>query len=207
MNQNIPISLPKSKVFKFIGDRQNASFRCEIYLKPQSIYSKVNGAGAVMFDGYSKHKFHDEPKDKEQCLSNFVQRIVANGYLEKSYYISFLMNKNMGKNHDELLIEFNPLQSEKFIVVHGAAQTYFILNEYLKNLNELRLGSTEFKELKPNFAANNRASELELFRIYQNRFKTKTELIEHCENLVKQQFPKGRIEGFYYAYLSAFPFF
>ena len=206
MNKNVNSNQRRPRAFKFIGDRQNATYRCEIYLRPEHCYSNVNGDGAVMFDGYSKHKFHDEPKDKERCLSNFVQRIVANGYLEKSYYISFCTNKNIGKSQDELLIEFNPLQSEKFIVTHGAVQTYFILADYLKNLKEIKLSTPEFKELKPNYPANNRASELELFRMYKNRFATKEDLVEHCKNLKVKKFPQGRIEGFYYAYLAAFPF-
>ena len=135
-----------------------------------------------------------------------MQRIVANGYLEKSYYISFCTNRNIGKSQDELLIEFNPLQSEKFIVTHGAVQTYFVLGDYLKNLKEIKMNTPEFKELKPSYPANNRASELELFRMYKNRFATKEDLIEHCKNLKVRRFPQGRIEGFYYAYLEAFPF-
>jgi hypothetical protein len=206
MTKNTNSNQPRPRAFKFIGDRQNATYRCEIYLRPEHCYSNVNGDGAVMFDGYSKHRFHDEPNDKERCLSNFVQRIVANGYLEKSYYISFCTNRNIGKSQDELLIEFNPLQSEKFIVTHGAVQTYFILGDYLKNLKEIKINTPEFKELKPSYPANNRASELELFRMYKNRFATKEDLVEHCKNLKGRRFPQGRIEGFYYAYLAAFPF-
>lgn len=194
------------KRFKFIGDREKASYRCEIFLRPEHCYSKKDGIGAMMFDGYSKHKYHDEPKDKEKCLTNFVQRIVANGYLEKAYYIAFFTNKNVGKSEDELLLEFNPLQSEKFIVTHGAVQTHFVLGNYLNNLKEIKLNTPEFKELKPNYPANNRASELELFRMYKNRFASKEALVEHCKNLKERKFPQGRIEGFYYAYLSAFPF-
>lgn len=206
MPTKTPINQKERKRFKFIGDRERATYRCEIFLRPEHCYSKKDGTGAMMFDGYSKHKYHDEPKDKEKCLTNFVQRIVANGYLEKAYYIAFYTNKNVGKNQDELLLEFNPLQWKKLIVSQKIIQTYFVLNEYLIKLSELKISSSASKELKPEYAENSKASEIDLFKMYKNRFSSKEALIKHCRMLKERKFPQGRVEGFYFAYLNAYPF-
>ncbi|GGD48346.1 hypothetical protein GCM10011514_10480 [Emticicia aquatilis] len=203
---NTPISQKEKKRFKFVGDRERATYRCEIFLRPEHCYSHKDGTGAVMFDGYSKHKFHDEPKDKEKCLTNFVQRIVANGYLEKAYYIAFYTNKNVGKDQDELLLEFNPLQWKKLIVSQRIIQTYFVLNDYLIKLNEIKISTPASKELKPEYAETSKASEIELFKMYKHRFVTKEALIQHCRMLKERKFPQGRVEGFYFAYLNAYPF-
>ncbi len=68
------------------------------------------------------------------------------------------------------------------------------------------MSAPEFKELKPSYPSNNRTSEIELFKMYKNRFATKEDLVEHCKNLKGRKFPQGRIEGFYFAYLNAYPF-
>ena len=175
------------KNFKFIGDRIHATFRCEIFFKPP--FNQV-----VMLDGYSKHKFHHEPLDKDKCLIGFVERIIANGYLEKTYYLAFYTNKNMGKDLDDLLLEINPNSIE----TKPKIQAIFPLIDYLKRIQEARDSGSPLRYVKPIL----RTVPHIYFEIKKGRFKSKQELADYCSALLAKGVPRGRVEGFYFAYLE-----
>lgn len=172
--------------FKFVGDRENATYRAELYLE--------NGK---TLDGYSKHKNHDEPLDKEKCLVGYISRIIANGYLTKCQYIVFYSNKNHGKENDEILVE---------LICHGyklygAAETMFDLKNYLVEVyRKIHKGET-FTEVKPISA---KSFSPDLFKI-NNQFKSKSELDNYCEGLKAKGVSYGRVQGFYYKYLQIHP--
>ncbi len=172
--------------FKFVGDRENATYRAELYLE--------NGK---TLDGYSKHKNHDEPLDKEKCLVGYISRIIANGYLTKCQYIVFYSNKNKGKENDEMLVE---------LICHGyklygIAETMFDLKNYLVEVyRKVHKGET-FTEVKPVSA---KSFSPDLFKI-KNQFRTQLELDSYCEGLKTKGVPYGRVQGFYYAYLKVHP--
>lgn len=172
--------------FKFVGDRENATYRAELYLE--------NGK---ILDGYSKHKNHDEPLDKEKCLVGYVSRIIANGYLTKCQYIAFFTNKNRGKENDETLVELH-CHGYK---LHGLAETMFDLKNYLQQVYlKVHKGET-FTEVKPISA---KSFSPDLFKI-KGQFKSQTELDSYCEGLKTKGVPYGRVQGFYYAYLKVHP--
>lgn len=172
--------------FKFVGDRENATYRAELYLD--------NGK---ILDGYSKHKNHDEPLDKEKCLVGYISRIIANGYLTKCQYIVFYTNRNHGKENDEMLVE---------LIIHGyklygVAETMFDLKNYLVEVyRKVHKGET-YTEVKPVSA---KSFSPDLFKI-KGQFKSQAELDNYCEGLKTKGVPYGRVQGFYYAYLKVHP--
>lgn len=177
--------MEKSK-FKFIGDRENATYRAELYLE--------NGK---VLDGYSKHKNHDEPHNKEKCLVGYVGRIIANGYLSKCQYIAFYTNGKLGKDKDETLVELHC----KGYKLSGSAETMFDLKSYLQDVYLKIHTGKNYQEVKPTSA---KSFSPDLFKI-NGQFTTQTELDNYCEALKTKGVPFGRVQGFYYAYLKVYP--
>lgn len=177
----------QQRKFKFSGDRENATYRAEIYLD--------NGK---VLDGYSKHINHDEPLDKEKCLVGYVGRIIANGYLSKSQYIVFFTNGKLGKNQDETLIELHC----KSYQVSGKAETMFDLKNYLHDVYKKMHKGEDFTAVKPMTA---KSFSPQLFQI-KGQFKTQSELETYCDGLKTKGVPYGRVQGFYYSYLKIHPF-
>lgn len=174
------------KKFKFVGDRLNASFRSEIYLNDGKI-----------LDGYSKHINHDEPKDREKCLVGFVSRLITNGYIQKSQYIVFYTNLNIGKDRDSILVELTP----KSVTLSNEAELMLDLSNFLNNVYLRILDGQSFDEVRP---TNRKSFSPDLFKI-AGQFSTKQDLIDYCKKLTIQGVPNGRRDGFYYAYLRAYP--
>lgn len=176
----------QDRKFKFVGDRENATYRAELYLE--------NGK---VLDGYSKHLNHDEPKDPEKCFVGYVGRIIANGYIAKCQYIAFYTNKKLGKERDETLLE---LFCNGF-KLHGIAETMFDLKNYLNQVYANIEDGKPFNEIKP---INRKSFSPDLFKI-SGQFNSQTELDNYCKGLQTKGVPYGRIQGFYYAYLKAYP--
>lgn len=177
----------QERKFKFVGDRQNATYRAELYLE--------NGK---VLDGYSKHTNHDEPIDKEKCLVGYVGRIIANGYLSKCQYIAFYTNHKLGKHQDETLIELHCSGYK----LGGIAETMFDLKNYLQQVYKNIHAGKQFTDVKPLTA---KSFSPDLFKI-SGQFATQADLDKYCESLKTKGVPYGRVQGFYYAYLKAYPF-
>lgn len=174
--------------FKFVGDRENATYRHEIFL---------NDGKVDVLDGYSKHKNHDEPLDKEKCLVGYISRIINNGYLSKSQYMVFYKHRKTGKENDDILVE---LHGQGF-KLHGIAETMFDLKNYLNEVYTKIHKGQEFTEVKPISA---KSFSPDLFKI-KGQFKSQAELDNYCEGLKTKGVPYGRVQGFYYAYLKVHP--
>lgn len=177
--------------FKFIGDRQNATFRWEIHC--------LNDQGSpVTLSGYSKSMKFNEPQNKQVCLFNCVERIlVRNGYLERAYNIEFFKNEHKGVN-DMLLIS----ATQKFIALYHDARHYFELVGLVEKLNEGIKSGTKIKNIE--YPKVHTKIPESVFDFKKGRFKNEEELFLFCEDLKKKygHEKNGRITGFKNKYME-----
>lgn len=169
--------------WKFIGDRENASFRHTIVLKPEFRVGKVQE-----LDGYSKHKHHNELSDKTKCFSEYVSRISC-GYLSKSTVIEFFANDRQGREKDELLC-------------YVTAGKYWIHPRYsnVQSLIDL-LNKAVSTGLQPEDKPSKiiRKTDYDKLFVYDiNKFKKEKDLSDYCAKLLNQGVPRGRVEGYYF---------
>lgn len=176
----------QEKKFKFVGDRENATYRAELYLE--------NGK---TLDGYSKHTNHDEPIDKEKCLVGYVGRILSNGYLSRCQYIAFYTNKKLGKQFDDTLLELTVAN----FTLSGSAEMMFDLRNFLNQFYSKFTKGHDTTALKP---VSSKSFSPQLFEI-KGQFRAKSELDKYCEVLKNKGVPYGRVQGYYYAYLKIHP--
>lgn len=178
-----------SSTNKFIGDRLFSTFCHEM------VYMDGNSA-----KGYSKHKYHDEAKDKEYLLTNYISRIIAsNNYIDKCQYIAFRLNPPMNNGKDHLILELNP-HSYTFHIENPSKLVE--LKRIVEQIYSLRNQGKSIESVKPNFK---KSFSPELFSLAKGRFKDKVELKNYCESLLKQGCASGRVDGFYWSYVRQNP--
>lgn len=175
------------KKFSFVGDRENATYRHVIHLKPQfAINKKVGDEG---LQGYSKHKGHAEIIDKTKCFAEYVSRLICR-YLHKSTVIEFYTNNRQGFDNDELLC----------YVTNG---NYFISPRFnnvkplIDLLERAKRGEIVYEE-KPAKIIKTK-TDINKFFVYQkNFFRDLAHLNDYCAGLKRDGLPAGRVDGYYY---------
>ena len=177
------------------GDRQYATYRHEILLANQKVGT---------FTGYSKFKGNDEANDKAKLLLDYISRIVRNGYLLKSYEISFYTNKNFGNDYDDLLVQLYPHTFE----VHGAAKLNIGLTHFLKTLYETikaHGAAAATEQSKSMVTYTKKPSIDQLFRFDKDRFPNHEALAAFCKQCIAEGQNRNRVEGYYYKCMEIFP--
>lgn len=169
--------------WKFIGDRENASFRHTIVLKPEARIGKVKE-----LEGYSKHKHHEELADKVKCFAEYLSRISC-AYLSKSVVIEFHSNNRQGKDNDDLLC-------------YVTAGKYWIHPRFINVTSIIDLLNKAVTiglqpEDKPKKVLK-RTDYDKLFIYQKDKFKSEKELGEYCRKLMDDGLPPGRVEGYYF---------
>ena len=176
--------MENSKKFKFIGDRENATYRHTIYLKPDFRIGKV-----MELEGYSKHLGHDECYDKIKCFAEYVSRLICSN-LFKATTIEFNTNLRAGKDNDDLLC----------YVTNGS----FFLHPKFMNvprlkdiLEKAKNGEIVQKEKAPKMIKTK--TEIDKFLVYREGFfADHIALWNYCEKLKADGISPGRVDGYYY---------
>lgn len=170
------------------GDRMNATYRHEFYQEARSL----------PFVGYSKMLGHDEAQDKEYLLEQYISRLLRNGYLQKSYCMSFFTNYQHGNNDDLLLVSITSTGYE----LSNGAELHPHLNDtlkrYFQNLNN--------PEKQNEVLANRKRMgfQAEHWYDFKKVFNSKQALVDHCSEIIKN-FGEGqrpRSKGYYFKVLE-----
>jgi hypothetical protein len=166
------------------GDRLNATYRHEFYQMDRT----------SPFVGYSKMIGHQEAKDKEHLLEQYVSRMLKNGYLDRSYCMNFYTNLQQGNDQDTLLVSINP----QGFVLHDRAQVFphlkDLLTRYFANL-----GNPD-KQFAIVSNRKHTGSQVESMYDFKLKFSDRNELVAHCQK-VKEKFGDGqheRLKGYYF---------
>lgn len=175
------------KKFSFVGDRENATYRHIIHLKPEfATNQKVSSEG---LQGYSKHKGHAEMFDKTKCFAEYVSRLLTR-YLYKSTVIEFYTNNRQGLENDELLC-------------YATNGNYFISPKFnnvrplIDLLEKAKRGEIVYEEKAPKLIKTK--TDIAKFFVYQKGFfRDLTHLNEYCAELKNTGIPAGRVDGYYY---------
>ncbi|MBN8820783.1 MULTISPECIES: hypothetical protein [unclassified Spirosoma] len=171
---------------KFVGDRENSTYRWELYLKGEKAYT---------FDGYSKSRNQAEKHDKQALFQDCVARICYNGYLDKTYQMLWFRRAGIlqHKNEDRLLLEMYPTH----FVAHNELQLDLATLNYLQRLYDAKLSGQPFDPIKllPPRESVRDVEALD-FKFSTQRFPTEDLLVEHCKELIKR-YPYARVEAWW----------
>lgn len=178
------------KKFKFVGDRENSTYRHSIALKPEHRIGKV-----TELEGYSKNLSHPEDFDKVKAFANYVSRLICSN-LFKATTIEFFTNLRTGKDNDILLC----------YVTHGSywLDPRFMNVPKLKDVLEKAKSGQVFEKLRAEKVIKNKTN-IDQYLVYDARlFPNEKALWDYCEKLKADGLPPGRVDGYYFDYRQKF---
>ena len=167
------------------GDRMNATYRHEFFQKDRDL----------PFVGYSKLIGHEEAQDKDYLLEQYVSRMLRNGYLEKSYCMTFFTNNKQGNNSDDVLVTI----TEGGFDLSGSAE----LNHHLKDMLSLFFQNRRNPDAQQRVLSSRTriGHQAKFWYDFEKQFASKQALIDHIK-LIKEKFgdkeQHARCVGYYW---------
>lgn len=170
-------------------DKENSTFRSEMM--------------PIRWIGYSKRIGHDEKKDINSLLSNWILRLYRDGYLRKSkkpdiYELTFYHNHSnefvikLYKNH----AEWNP----KFLTNASYSRFVDFIETFYQLINENYSANVIYDKLYVRSK-----TKLDPLSLEHHRFATFNDLTAHCKDVFRRSLAEpGNIIKFYINYSKKF---
>jgi hypothetical protein len=167
------------------GDRHNSTYRMRCR-QPQR---------DTPFVGYSKLVGHNEHINKEILLEKYIERMLNNGYLERSYLVEFLTNRNIGDNYDDVLVSLDLEGYE----LYGDAKLHPFLDDMLKRFYANRKNKDPNSQIKI-YSNRKRTDSQDDFFNTKLKFNNKQELRNYYKKAVELfgDEIKSRAKGYCY---------